>query len=139
MNSNLKVLPFDFPDAPEREGGREVSNETPVERFIAWTSRVPAIECVSAKDYDKLRAENERLTEVAEQHEVELAFWKPGLAAWRLVTAPTDENLYRLACEADARLDGMAGEEGWRHILAALDRVVRAAQSREAQRPDPTS
>jgi hypothetical protein len=85
------------------------------------------------------KAENERLTEVAEQHEVELAFWKPGLAAWRLVTAPTDENLYRLACEADARLDGMAGEEGWRHILAALDRVVRAAQSREAQRPDPTS
>jgi hypothetical protein len=105
-----------------------VSDETPVERFIAWTSRVPAIECVSAKDYDKLRAENERLTEVAEQHEVELAFWKPGLAAWRLVTAPTDADLEALLDVDGIRGDHNVGRAVLRKMLAAIADRARAPE-----------
>ncbi len=130
------------------EGGEIMSNETPcmskltpeaiadarayfeakpgstsIRRDNAYATAIAALEAIA-----KAKAENERLTEIAEQHEVELAFWKPGLAAWRMVTAPTDADLEALLDVDGIRGDRNVGRAVLRKILAAIADRARAPE-----------
>ncbi len=95
------------------------------------------VDCLRARA-EAAEQEIERLTEIAEQHEVELAFWKPGLAAWRLVTAPTDADLEALLDVDGIRGDHNVGRAVLRKILAAIADRARAPEHEPARSTEGT-
>ena len=102
---------------------------------------VPLNETALRTELAKAKAENERLTEIAEQHEAELAFWKPGLAAWKVLTAPSNADLeaivgcvvslglreWRFDSSGQTTRDPDAGDA--RTILSAVADLARAKET----------
>jgi hypothetical protein len=129
--------------------GRQVSAETTVPKSCGVAGhdhckdtcrtgrRDPCcVDCLRARA-EAAEQEIERLTEIAEQHEVELAFWKPGLAAWRLVTAPTPADLEALT-DAVLIVETPLAIDVARNVLKAIADRARAPEHEPARSTEGT-